>query len=286
MSPKKIAEWLGITLGACGVWFVLQKIIRYYSDLEASLNLTLSGWVFLITLLLVFSSLNFSLNYGWYKICQNLDIDVSPSVATKVYAQSQLAKYVPGNIFQFVGRQALMSAAGYPNVTVAKTTFLELMILSLTGCLFIIPVLLAQFSAVSAYVILATFTGVMFASLLVLKTITSSNWTKPFIGYFIFLTGTGILFLLILQYFLNDSITFAEMGLIISSYVVAWLFGLLTPGAPAGIGVREAVLIFLLKDTAPETIVLLSVVFSRLINVLADVIFFMLGCLITFKREA
>lgn len=63
-------------------------------------------------------------------------------------------------------------------------------------------------------------------------------------------------------------------------YVLAWLAGLVTPGAPAGVGVRELVLLFLLKGIVAEADLLLAVVLGRVVTVVGDFGFFVFGNLI------
>ena len=58
---------------------------------------------------------------------------------------------------------------------------------------------------------------------------------------------------------------------------MAWLAGLLTPGAPAGIGVRELVLVLLLKGIVPEAELLLAVLLSRLVTVGGDLLFYLVA---------
>jgi hypothetical protein len=55
---------------------------------------------------------------------------------------------------------------------------------------------------------------------------------------------------------------------------VAWLAGLLTPGAPAGVGVREIMLLFLLGTVVGRADLLLAAVLSRVITVTGDGGFF------------
>ena len=57
-------------------------------------------------------------------------------------------------------------------------------------------------------------------------------------------------------------------------YILAWLVGLLTPGAPAGVGVREAVLLFMLRGCLPESDLLLAIILARVVTVFGDLIFF------------
>ena len=58
------------------------------------------------------------------------------------------------------------------------------------------------------------------------------------------------------------------------AYTAAWLAGFVTPGAPAGLGVRELVLVFLLDGHAAEPDLLPAVVLSRVVTVLGDTFFF------------
>jgi hypothetical protein len=58
------------------------------------------------------------------------------------------------------------------------------------------------------------------------------------------------------------------------AYVVAWLAGLLTPGSPAGMGVREIALLALLGSRFAEADLLMAVVVSRGITLAGDVGFF------------
>jgi uncharacterized membrane protein YbhN (UPF0104 family) len=56
--------------------------------------------------------------------------------------------------------------------------------------------------------------------------------------------------------------------------VVAWLIGLITPGAPAGAGVRELVLYALLRTSIPQTDLLYVIVIGRIVTILGDVVFY------------
>ena len=62
-----------------------------------------------------------------------------------------------------------------------------------------------------------------------------------------------------------------------SSFTIAWLIGLVTPGAPAGLGAREAALVLLLAGLAPESTILVAAVIGRLVSTLGDLLFFHVG---------
>ena len=51
---------------------------------------------------------------------------------------------------------------------------------------------------------------------------------------------------------------------------LAWLAGFLTPGAPAGLGVRESVLLIILAPAAGEASILALAALFRIVTVLGD----------------
>ncbi len=79
--------------------------------------------------------------------------------------------------------------------------------------------------------------------------------------------------------FLSTDIVIGLVG----AFVISWLVGLITPGAPAGVGVRELVLLFLLKGVVAEVDLLLAVALGRVITVIGDFLFF-LGTTIFYRK--
>jgi uncharacterized membrane protein YbhN (UPF0104 family) len=65
----------------------------------------------------------------------------------------------------------------------------------------------------------------------------------------------------------------------VSLYSVAWIAGVLTPGLPAGLGVREAILVQGLSPLLGATEALGSALLFRLLTTLADAIVFGIGML-------
>ena len=70
--------------------------------------------------------------------------------------------------------------------------------------------------------------------------------------------------------FAFNSIEFNQILLIFSVFSLAWLLGLVVPGAPGGVGVFEATALALLEPKFSPGIVLSAVAFYRLISVLAE----------------
>lgn len=61
---------------------------------------------------------------------------------------------------------------------------------------------------------------------------------------------------------------------ICSAYVIAWLAGAITPGAPAGIGIREVVMFALLQPVVGESDLLVAIVLNRAITAGGDTLFY------------
>ena len=62
---------------------------------------------------------------------------------------------------------------------------------------------------------------------------------------------------------------------VIGSFVAAWLVGLLTPGAPAGIGVREVFLLAALGHLVAESELLWLTSLARLVTMFGDLVFYL-----------
>ena len=94
---------------------------------------------------------------------------------------------------------------------------------------------------------------------------------------FILLKAQG--FILVLMSFI--SISSDNFLRFIGSFSFAWLLGLVTPGAPGGIGIFEATVLRMLRPSISNIeVILASVAIFRIINVLAEVLGMFLGYLI------
>ena len=85
---------------------------------------------------------------------------------------------------------------------------------------------------------------------------------------------------LLFAYVSSVSIPGLELVIVCGAYVIAWLAGLVTPGAPAGVGIREIVLYAILHPFINEADLLTAIVFGRIITVVGDVLFYILALLI------
>lgn len=263
---------IGASMGLAGVVFVGIRLHGYAGEIDLH-RMGAGSYVAIAALAGVYGASNLLLALGWRHLMRHLGISVSRSWATRTYAISQLAKYVPGNIFQFAGRQAIGLAAGIGNGPLAKSTVYELAFLIVGGLLFSPLVLPLALTGLPNWFGWISFVGAVAIVLCVAVRAGGVDFGAAAAFYLAFLALSGLVFAMA-----NDlaggSSGIALYPAIAGAYVVAWLVGLVTPGAPAGIGIREAILMVLLGGLSAEPVILLAVVIGRVITVLGDFLFF------------
>ena len=93
---------------------------------------------------------------------------------------------------------------------------------------------------------------------------------QPLLGEMGFVLGRSLGFIATVMALTPLSV--ADWPLLISAFSLAWVLGLIIPGAPGGIGVFEASAIVLLGGQFPEGVVLGSVACYRLVSILAELV--------------
>jgi glycosyltransferase 2 family protein len=286
MSPlvKRALHWAGSALGLAGVLFVALRLHHYAAQIDFG-RFGLRGWVLVGALMLTYGAANVLLARAWWQLLGFLGASVVWGWAVRAYGLSQLAKYLPGNIFHLAGRQALGLAAGLPAMALAKSAMWELGLISGVGALFTVlalPLLLPEFQVFVA--------SVAFACALAFSIAGARHWLGPPVALALswqaaFLAVSGCVFVGTLVLVVPQSVNATMLPTLCGAHVIAWLAGLLTPGAPAGVGVREIVLLFLLAGRIAEADLLLVVVLGRMVTVVGDTAFFAFAILMSFWRE-
>jgi len=279
---KKIYTWSGTLIAIFGFLFLLKRINLYCNQINFN-TLTEKDYYVLFLFIAIYCFSNFLLVKGWQYLLFNFGSTPSFSLAFKIYGTSQLGKYIPGNIFQFAGRQSIAVKNGIKSSVSLKSIGWELGLLAISGSVFVILILPIYFKTFSA--LLSVLFFILFLFILIRGLIFFNNFFYlSTIAYLVFLIISSFLFIGVLN-ILNPRYDFLtwEIFLVIGSFVVAWLVGFVTPGAPAGVGIREFILFFLLKNNFSESDLLAALIFSRVISIIGDLIFFLIA--LTFKRQ-
>lgn len=264
--------WAGRLLGAAGLVFVFFRMTNYAEQIEFS---RFGPWIWIgfFGLAVVYGAANIALTRAWQQILAYLGASVSWRQALRIYGWSQIAKYVPGNVFQFASRQALGSVAGISAKALVKSTLLEVILVVLMGGLFSVLAAPLLIKALPIYTGPLFFVASLFLVLFLVRVYASpllaaaGGWHSFFFGI------SGLVFVTALQLVQTQPIHAELWPLLSGAFVLAWLAGYVTPGAPAGLGIREGILLFILGDSVPELELLLAVVLGRVITIAGDVMF-------------
>jgi len=276
---KRILYFAGGSLGLIGIVFVALRLKSYSAELDFS-QFTPSVWSLIIFLSVIYGAANLFLSVAWRKLLLYFAIQIPLLQAIRLFGLSQLAKYVPGNIFHLAGRQALGMAAGLPAKVLAKSAVWELGGFVVAGVLFAPIVAPLVLEPISVWLSLGGFAAALLCAWLVVRRMFAATVSNALLAQCCFLAISGVIFVAILALVSPQSCSAPLIPALCGAYIISWLAGFVTPGAPAGVGVRELVLLFLLKGLVLEADLLLAVVLGRVVTVLGDFLFFLAALLI------
>jgi uncharacterized membrane protein YbhN (UPF0104 family) len=226
---------------------------------------------------------------------------LSRATAQRIFARSQLAKYLPGNIMHLAGRHVLARAAGVSHAALVTALLLEVAglvsaagALSLPGVLLYGGLALQQWRPLYLAVLATLLIGAALAAPWLYRALTCRfGLTAPpitgaalraalaaaWLRYLVFFLLAGLSLCLLALPLLPD-LTWASLPLLIFVFCFSWAVGFLTPGAPSGIGVREAVMVLLLSDISTVAGATLIALLFRAVTVLGDLAFFAIDALL------
>ena len=309
MNMKKIVKICGNIVMLLAIVFIIKKFIDMDIDFaqlkSPSVILALTISFIIQTVIVVMGC------FPWLVFTRSLSGKKIPfSEAMPVYTQSNIYKYLPGNVFQYVGRNKLASDMQISHVDVACATVFDIFF-----CVFstgiISAVLLGGTIAKliekygKNFLVIGTAGIVILAVVILILYVKFKDkfnqyilrYSKAFRGSNRFEVLKGVLY-----YFLQNTVSavmyFTSMKLIFGStsddfsllitltgaFMFAWIIGFITPGAPGGIGIRESVMIFVFGEAHEE--IMLFVLAMRISSILADIMAFIIGKLYSRLKKA
>jgi glycosyltransferase 2 family protein len=218
---------------------------------------------------------------------------------------SQIGKYIPGNVAQYLGRAAMTINSGVAKRTVGLALITETAVIVCGGFLAVAASL--AFSPDISDTMRQAFPDasrpiwlgaaiLLFFFLVVAATLASArlerfrSWPK------VSLAGIGLATLLSTISFLLLGLSLhlivralspapTPMATSVAVFAVAWIAGFATPGAPGGLGVRESVLTLGLAPLVGGAAALSAALLYRGVSVLGDVIALGVGLLLPRHRD-
>lgn len=187
-----------------------------------------------------------------------------------IWLQTQMARYLPGGIWDMAGRVALSREQRVSMTAVSVSLGLEIGLQILSAALFLTVALLYRMNA-QAQAYLPMVIGLMFVTFVLLApplfgrllnfglkllrrpaVSVGLSWADLILLFLARIVAHGLLGVGFLLFVQGIAPVDPSLGLLlISGYVGAWLIGFLALPVPTGIGVREGVLLFLLGGALP-----------------------------------
>ncbi|MCG8002017.1 MAG: hypothetical protein JAY88_00970 [Candidatus Thiodiazotropha lotti] len=226
-------------------------------------------------------------------------IDLGYRRCFTIYNITQLGKYIPGSIWQYVGRITLYKEAEINNANIRDTLLLETFWVVFSALLIgICLILLTQHTLIiellkqlPGYLIHPLSLG-LFAALIVLLAVLFRKTVQHYAKQFMFSPIAGLVvstlwlclgfsFWITLSPYASQEISFIY---IVGLYALSYALGFAVPFAPAGIGVREAVLVMgLLPYLDANTAIVLATI-NRLFYIISEILLVLVSNHLTVRK--
>lgn len=309
MNKKKLIKLLGNVITIIVIYFLTIRLLSY--DIDWNM-LIIPKNLFVVSILIILYGINvLVICIPWKNIIEILTTKkISFKDITLIFCKSNILKYIPGNVFQYVGRNELAVKMKLSHVDVAVSTALDI-ILNVVS-VFLISVILYypglkiwldtygfsefQFIIATLFILAILFciTAIFFKE----KVMNYLKKFKVFINrknltvmvlcilyYMILGMFTGILYIIVLTEIIGVSVYFEQVNIVIGAFLLSWLLGFIMIGAPAGIGIREGAMTLLAGSIIPVESVLLSMVIYRIITIIGDVAALIFSKLINLRND-
>ena len=281
---KPYLRWM--ILGAT-LFFLVSALIQNWQEVS-SIEINRGGWILLIFSLIVTIIAHVWSGGVWLLTLREFKQPIQNRWGLQVYLRTNLAKYLPGNVWHFYSRIMVVHQAGVSIGAATLSVLLEPLLMASAALL--VALVNAQQNHLGlqlislAVVLIGVHPRILNPvirrfrkmklkgqdpSLVNAPGFSIDHYPlKPFLGQigFVGLRSTGF----ILAVLALTPVEWQQLPVLLSAFSLAWLLGLVIPGAPGGLGVFEATTISLLDQQFSPGILLSAVAFYRLVSVLAE----------------
>jgi len=216
-----------------------------------------------------------------------------------IYNVTTIAKYIPGNIWHFVGKIGYYRAKGFNASQIRDSILVEtLWVLfgaGITGVLFLFFSGVGDIPNISVDYKKYSWIGIIILSVLLAI---SYGYFRKLITIMVQQIGfTSLLFLIQLFFWFFIGLSFYLIAdtyissanpifFVYGLYAIAYIIGFITPFSPGGIGIREGILVGGLVSFMPAQQALLVAGFHRILYLIAEAILALLSfALMTFSKN-
>lgn len=298
-SKKKKWKLFGNILVIIAITFVVKR----FCNMGINIQTFIVSETF-ISLAIAVANQTFTLCMGCYPWISFVKIfsgkDIPFFTAMIVYTKANIYKYIPGNVFQYIGKNKLASDMEINHIDVACSTILDVIcgviplgiisVIMLGNHILMIArdywksalaVIIIMTSVLSVVILLVFFSKKQFAEYLNrYKFAFSSSGRKkllPIAAYYIAIALFSVAVNFIVACLIFDKkVSLNQLITITGAYVFAWILGYITPGAPGGIGVRESLMLLVCGGMFEERVMIYALLF-RMSSIISDILGFFIG---------
>jgi glycosyltransferase 2 family protein len=284
-SAPRRSRWLTVAVLAVVAGFFVATLAARWNDV-ISLKWRLEPALFAVATVLL------ALSYGLVACLWGLALGRAAgtglAAGARIWFLSNLARYVPGNVWSYVGAVELARREGVARRTtlavMALTQVLSVGVALLAG----LPVLLAERARLGRPALLGAVVVVAGAALAALfrrqllalarrrlpeldpadLTPSAATVVLLVVGYAVYWAVTGLAFAALVASIYP--LALADVPLVVAAYAAAYAAGFLALLTPAGLGVREGVLVVALAPVLPAGPALVVALLSRLWMMLVE----------------
>lgn len=277
---------------AAGTLFFLFSTLKDNWQEVAKIQIENRGWLMLAIALCVTLLAHIWSGWVWSWILRDLKSSLGQKKAIRVYLKTNIAKYLPGNVWHYYGRIEAICQAGNSLSAASCSVLLEPLLMAAAA------LILVSIGAASGWVSdtnlqnlqLVALAGILLAihPRILNPLIARLNRLKgkieatyypgikkyplaPLLGElaFVILRGTGFLFVCQALILVEPD----RIPQILTVFSFAWLLGLIVPGAPGGMGVFETVTIASLdRAVFSPALILAAVALYRTVSIIAEIL--------------
>ena len=285
---KSVIQIIGTLITIIGLFFSVQR----------TWTLGQSNWLKIFDFKIFFAIFiggtiygldEFFLAWAWQKLLNWFGEKAGFTQCNAIYGRTQIAKYIPGNLFHLPSRHFAGNQAGFKHSSLAGAAIYEIIgLVVASGTIALIGILINDLdfgkSIILPVTIILVFILLLFGSQSIIiyfklgqKIGFPARSILDGIKHLLPIWLIYILFFSVVSgiiWFISGISTGSWINIpfqfIFSAYAISWLAGFITPGAPAGIGVREATMIVLLRSFIGEPASILIAIIARIIVTIGD----------------
>jgi glycosyltransferase 2 family protein len=284
-SAPRRSRWLTIAVVAVVAGFFVATLAARWNDV-ISLNWRLDPGLFALATALL--ALSYGLVAGLWGLALRRAAGTRLVVGARIWFLSNLARYVPGNVWSYVGAVELARREGVARrvtlAVMALTQVLSVGVAVLAG----LPVLLAERARLGRPALLGAVVvaaGAVLAALFRRQLLALARRRLPdldpadltpsagtvvllVVGYAVYWAVTGLAFAALVASL--APLAAGDIPLVVAAYAAAYAAGFLALLTPAGLGIREGVLVVALAPVLPAGPALVVALVSRLWMMLVE----------------